>query len=179
MKRAVTIGISVIFITGVALFSTFHSTSVCSICGCRSRAVDFEFPFVPVTYWRHRRTEETPLSIAMQRLYLIGPHSHEWKLNHGSGNGIMCALGSGSGLDRNARSETVVSFITDTNRYRGSKEAAEWCETALHDRKSRAVHDWLQFQTFPDAGCDSVESYTEWRKKADQEWPETVKRNSL
>jgi hypothetical protein len=99
-------------------------------------------------------------------------HSHDWVLIQGGGNGILCALGKGGPLDRNARSPTVVAFLHYTFQYRGRQEAQYWLDMALTDRDSKAVGDWLQWNLFPETGFDSATEYDEWRQRADEDRPE-------
>jgi hypothetical protein len=174
MKRKVVLGVVLGIVAALLPFSTFQSASVCSRCGCRSSAIDFQLPMIPLTYWRHRTTEQTPFSIVVGDLALCEPHSHEWKLIQGGGNGILCALGSGGNLNRNVRSKEVAAFIKDTNRYRGKPEALTWLKTALDDRDSKAFGDWLQSKSFPENGHPLRTDYEEWRERADKEWPEFV-----
>ena len=151
-------------------FSTFGSVSVCVTCGRTSSATDFQLPLIPVTYWRHRRFEETQLSTAAGNLGFLKPHSHEWSLIHGGGNGILCALGKGGELDATVRSAEVAQFLVDTARYCGRDEAYDWFQAALDHRKSKQLHWWMDGAAFPLGGFPTKDGYLDWRQRADLDW---------
>ena len=121
--------------------------------------------------------EETPLSKLASELALCPTHKHHWELIHGSGHGILCALGYGGTLDRNARSQEVINFLADTNRFRGKEEAEVWFRTFLDVKNGKAVGDWLQWEFYPWDGQISSNNYEKWRKQADEQWPDCLKSN--
>jgi len=174
VNRKIVMGLAFGVLTATLPFSTFRSASVCRRCGCRSYAIDFQLPFIPITYWRHRKTEQTLFSGMATELALCQPHSHDWTLIQGGGNGVLCALGNGGNLNRDVRSKEVVAFITNTNRYRDKSEAQKWFEIALDYKDSKALGDWLQFNSFPESGFDSSPEYDKWREDKDKEWPDFV-----
>jgi len=175
MKRVALFSVSALVIGAIALFATFQSLSTCSLCGCRGHSIEFQLPFTDVTYCRIQNVQQTPLSQVGKQLALVSAHRHDWKLIHGSGNGIMCAIGRGADLDRNARSTQVASFVADTARYRDRVEAARWFKTALDARNSKAVFDWLL--DYPEHDMGTSQDYEKWRARADHDWPEFVERN--
>jgi hypothetical protein len=177
IRHPALIGGAVIVVPAILFFATFSSLSVCAICGCRCHTWDHQLPLTSLTYFRHRHVEATPLSDLVERLRLTPKHTHDWKLIHGGGNGVMCAIGSGGDLDRNARSERVVSFIEDTERYDGRAEASQWFKTALHERDSKALSYWLLYERYPEEGFVDSASYAAWRESADPRWPEVVEEN--
>jgi hypothetical protein len=128
-----------------------------------------------LSYWRHRKVEETALSKFAVDLQLVPEHKHDWKLIQGAGNGIMCALGNGNHISRNARSQEFVSFLADTNRFRDKSEAEKWFKTALNIRDSKAICDWLLCESYPIDGQISADDYENWRFKADENWPVYLK----
>lgn len=178
MARRVLITLASIGAIGVLLFSTFRSTSVCVECGCRSSATDFQLPLLPVTYWRWQGIENTLLSLVGRDLGFLEPHAHDWKMIHGGGNGVLCAIGYGGELDRTVRSREVTQFLLDTSRYRGRDEAGLWFDRALDYRKSRAVSDWISLNSYPHDGFAAALEYDSWRRRADLEWSEYVERNA-
>ncbi|MFO0914576.1 MAG: hypothetical protein U0795_16580 [Pirellulales bacterium] len=178
MARRILIATVLICAVGALRFSTFGSLSVCTHCGCRLSATDFQLPLVPVTYWRQQKIEATPLSIVARDLGLVKPHAHDWDLIQGGGNGIRCALGQGGELSRALRSPQVTQFLLDTSRYRGRDEANRWFGTALDFRQSRAMSEWIQIQLYPADGFAAATDYDHWRTEADLKWPEFVEWNS-
>jgi hypothetical protein len=167
VRRIFTIA-AVLIVLVVVWFSTFRSTSVCVECGCRSSALDFQLPLMAgSTYYRYRSIEQTPVSDVARELDFIKLHSHDWKLMHGGGSGILCALGRGVDLDPTVRSTRVARFIECTHRYHGPDEGRRWFATALEYQHSRAVHDWLRMSAFPEDGFSSVTDYQDWRRRAD------------
>lgn len=158
-------------LAGVGLYATFSRTSICSHCGCRGHSIEFQVPGTSITYWRNSRTDDSPLSEVGSRLGLYEPHEHNWRLIHGSGHGITCALGTGSNLDFTAQSDEVARFIAHTEAARGSDEARQWFCTALTDGDGKAFFSWLIHSEYPlDENVDA-EHYENWRKEADLEWP--------
>jgi hypothetical protein len=129
------------------------------------------------TYYRHRIIQRTPFNEVAGDLGLIRPHPHDWKLMHGGGNGIACALGRGVELDPTVRSTEVAQFIRCTHQYHGRQEARIWVETALDDHHSKALYDWIHTTAFPQSGFSSATDYEEWRRRADPKWPEFVRWN--
>jgi hypothetical protein len=93
MKRVALLSVSALVLVAIVLFATFQSASTCSVCGCRRQAVDLQVPFLPITYGHFSSIHETPLSQLGKQLKLVPAHRHDWRLIHGSGNGILCALG--------------------------------------------------------------------------------------
>jgi hypothetical protein len=172
MKRATIIIVGTIIVGTVALFSTFSSISVCGVCGCTCQRTELQIPFTFVTYWRFERAFESPLSEQVNRLKLAPLHKHDWIFIHGSGNGIMCALGSGGEIHTSARSPEVAAFIADTHRYRDADEARRWLAIALREREASALNNWLFMGASPYTGFESAEDYENWRRRADPQWPE-------
>ena len=174
MWRAIILLLFILFLGAVAAFSTFHSVSVCGVCGCQNQKVEFQLPFIPLTYWRSQSVSATSLSTLAQNLNVTPPHTHDWKFIHGGGNGILCALGSGGDIAQNSRSPQVVSFLADTHRYRDKQEATHWFQTALHATNARPLRQWLLVTQFPESGYDLSADYEAWRERADAEWPELL-----
>lgn len=177
IRHSALIGGAVIVVLAILLFATFSSLSVCATCGCRCQTWDHQLPLTSLTYFRHRHVEATPLSTLVERLGLAPAHTHDWKLIHGGGNGIMCAIGSGGDLDRNARSTRVVSFIDDTNKFQGTTASTTWLKTTLNETESQALNNWLLYERYPEEGFVDSASYANWRESADPRWPEVVEEN--
>ena len=159
-------------ILAIALYATFGSISICGDCGCLRNATDFQIPLTSITYWRWERVEQSPLSEVVQHSILGERHLHSWRLIHGGGHGITCALGSGGRIWRMARSPSVASFISDTCNYRGRAESRQWLSRALSDNECTAFDQWLLFKSYPEDGFENAAAYETWREEADSEWPE-------
>lgn len=95
-----------------AFYGRFTSLFVCRECGAVGRETEWQVPFTSLAVFRDTAVEATPLSLTLQSLHRVpADHTHNWWLIHGSGNGIMCALGSGHGTFQAARSEDISQLI--------------------------------------------------------------------
>jgi hypothetical protein len=84
-------------------------------------------------------------------------------LANGSGNGIMCALGSGRYVRNTAHFPAVATFVTATVKYRGQSAAQSWVAALLDPNRtfefSRAISS-----TAPMGGFPSEAVYDRWRR---------------
>jgi hypothetical protein len=128
-KRIALTVIGCIVLAFGAFWGAFSYSSVCTTCGAEQHATDWQLPMLPVTYWRTRSVSETPLSRAMARDGLVGPHQHTWAFARGGGNGVMCAIGPGRHVNVNA--PDVVAFLDAVTQYRGVDEGRRWAAMFL------------------------------------------------
>jgi hypothetical protein len=141
-----------------AAWGGFGYSSVCTTCGAEQRATDWQLPLTRVTYWRSRSVSETPLSRAIARDGLAGPHEHTWAFANGGGNGVTCAIGEGRHIE--TRSELAAAFLDGVTRYRGADEGRRWAALLLKPEPHLSVR--VITEDFPRAGFATREGFERW-----------------
>ena len=155
------VGVAVVLAVG-AWYGRFVSISVCDACGAEESTTEWQIPLTGVTYWRSTHIRQTPLSTAISRNGLAPGHTHTWQYVHGSGNGIMCAVGSGGRVFTSLRYPAVATFIDGVARYQGVARARKWTAALLDVNRSNDTLSMILFEDVPEGGFTSREQFERW-----------------
>ncbi len=154
-----------LLLVGGGLFGRFTSHHVCQSCGAIAHDTEWQIPLTSVTLFHGDKiTRSTPVSNTLGSLHLIPQgHSHEWLLAHGTGNGIMCALGSGGPTLMAVDFESIAELIRATH---------DSGDVAFRDRLIRCVFDRKTAGgvislaiTAPHQGFNDATTFSAWRKE--------------
>lgn len=110
------IGFTILFLVAYVLFDgPFCYSSVCTQCGRRRYSRDWMVPFTRIKIGSVNNETDTPLSTVLRQKNIVPAHTHQWLFIHGSGNGIMCAIGSGSTMLSSTNDEVAntISLLHD------------------------------------------------------------------
>ncbi|RYD71032.1 MAG: hypothetical protein EOP84_25630 [Verrucomicrobiaceae bacterium] len=155
LRKALLFSAVTLFAVGAAFFGKFTSFFVCRGCGAFAEEAEWQVPFTSLGVVRQMRIESTPLSLLLETSKRrSSSHTHDWWLVYGTGNGIMCALGSGHDTLQAAESEDVARLIR-TAHAAGQTEFADRLIGCTFQRETASGVWMLATETslrgFPDA----------------------------
>lgn len=142
---------------------TFDWIEVCGDCGVMRQSSARQLPMVPISFWTRHYESSTPLS--QQVSPVVGTHTHRWSFVHGSGNGVLCAIGEGRHVASMTRNVDVLTFLQETQRYRSQNEFRGWLNIVLSEQHARSMRGWLLLDP-PKSGL-TREEYEAWRQRHD------------
>ena len=160
--------IAVIFVVGSFIYFadehfSFNYFSVCSQCATIQNTKDLQLPLIGVTYSTSHTIKTTPLSELLAKNKLIKEHQHQWIFASGSGNGVVCAIGSGRYLNQHAHSPMILSFLSHWLQ-RDKAKAKLWTKVILHPDSTYIDH-MLPFYKDNITDDDFDRWYRTWRNK--------------
>lgn len=155
--------IAVVIVAAAATIGRFTSFFVCRECGASARETEWQVPFTSFALYRQMTSEPTPLSRTLQSLNRIPTdHVHNWWLIHGSGNGIMCALGSAHDTYQAARSSEVSQLIQAAHTAGDTEFADRLIQQAF--RRETASGVWMLGVQASLDGLPDSSSFDAWRR---------------
>jgi hypothetical protein len=146
-----------------AVFGAFRSSSVCTMCGLVRQTFEWQVPFTQVTVASRSTESETPVSAVLLGAGIVPAHEHRWLFLSGSGNGVMCVIGSGRHIVPAVRSQEVAAVLAASQQY-GVVECRDRLLEALFDlRATRAASDLCA--SAPPGGFKDASEFRAWLEK--------------
>jgi len=135
---------------------------VCTKCAMERMVINQQLPMIEITLFAKSCLEHTPLSRVLYDSDLVEKHQHEWRLGHGTGNGVLCALGRASNVWARARSESVAAFAHNMVDYSAPEVAQEWKGKLLDVMQRFPNPSALEDAGFPTSGFNTREQFEQW-----------------
>ena len=160
-KTAVICGAGFLFLFVLwTLFASFHFLSVCVRCGAGQNTFQWQVPRTRYTVFSLSWKSATPVSASLARVGIVGNHVDEWIFNHGSGNGVTCAIGGGTSLYPTVHCHGVVTVIEASHRF-GETNFCDRVVRLMFDPKTSGVV-WQLGRLAPTNGFASDAEFRYW-----------------
>lgn len=92
------LGACAIVILFILMIRPYKAWSICDQCGMHREVKKWQIVSTEATLYSRSEESDTSLSLVMRNCGLISPHTHNWVFGGANGNGLVCAIGSGTVL---------------------------------------------------------------------------------
>ena len=148
----------------------FSYGSICGTCAAHQFTTEWQIPYTQHTYWTSSSTRATPLSNVLTTSGAIPPHPHTWMMVQGSGNGIRCALGTGTGLWSVSQRPYVVTFVDAVVTHDDRATIDAWLARLRHPDDVRNFDFAIIQSHFPIGAKPDRSAYFQWKDEHQDEW---------
>ncbi len=125
------------------ILGPFGSYSVCDRCGALRRTTAWQIPHSSVTLFTRSTDSDSALSRVLLANGIVEPHEHRWRFGHGSGNGILCAIGPGRHIRSAAGSDELADLVLHLHTDGETALRDRLVQQALDPATSRSVWAWV------------------------------------